>query len=132
MEDIAKEIDDIIRNIYNKIDLMIEISQNEKKNESENNNSDDNKEVLETPKNETINESENNDIKSDINKESLKNKMIVGDNVIAAFKKLIHEWFSNNQNKMKYFSFISTHISEIYFKILNEEFSDVKKKWMSS
>ena len=50
------------------------------------------------------------------------------DNVKNACKKLLQEWFPKNEEKMKYFSFTRTHITEICFKIL-DEFSDLRKQF---
>ena len=103
LEDISKEIDEIIKIKYQLIDNCIENSQNKE------------------------NESENNDIKNDTHIKSQNINTIIGDNIIEACKELLQKWFKNNMDKRKYFRFINTHIIEISFKILKEQFSKVQK-----
>ena len=57
-----------------------------------------------------------------------KQKPEIEERIKTSWKKLTNEWLVKNKDKKKLFSYISEHICEITFKLLNEEYSNLKKQ----
>ena len=57
-----------------------------------------------------------------------KQKPKIEERVKTSWKKLTNEWLIKNKDKKNYFSYISKHICEITFKLLDEEYSNLKNQ----